>query len=173
MDYGDAWELAWQEHIRQWKPVPGAESYIPGWQLDAEEKILRTRDEQKANPYPPNVEIRLWEQFYRDNWEDNWDWDGQELDYPQNNFPVEVIAREEDEDEGYLYTILEPEEGEIVEGLPRIALMIKDKSHMSDMFLENVFRHEIRIPDSLFPEAWKNKKAAVSMPSKHDVKDEL
>eukprot|EP00977_Amphora_coffeiformis_P014474 scaffold4060_cov190-Amphora_coffeaeformis.AAC.8 len=158
LDYGDAWEEAWQEHVKQWKPVPGAESYVPGWKLDEQEDVLRTMLEQETNPYPDNVEIRCWGQFLNDDWEDDWDWDKQIIQYPQNHHPVAIIHREEDPEVGYVYTIWEPQEGVQYEGLPRKALMIADKPHRSDMFLENAFRHEIRIPDELFPEAWKNKK---------------
>jgi len=162
LDYGDAWEQAWQDHVRNWKPVPGAESYVPGWRLNEQEDILRTVVEQETHPYPDHVEIRCWEQFLTHDWEDDWDWDVQTIEYPNDHYPVQIIRREEDPDVGFVYTIRDPAADAIHEGLPRKALMIADKPHRSDMHLENAFRHEIRIPDSLFPEAWKNKKASTT-----------
>lgn len=40
--------------------------------------------------------------------------------------------------------------------VPRRALKFEDKSYTTDQFLDNAFREYIRIPDELFPEAWKN-----------------
>lgn len=128
--------------------------------------------EEEDNPYPPNVEVHCWEQFLSHNWESDWDWDEQWIDYPQNHWPVTILSREVDEDgeEGdYLYTVFEPEDERTYEGLPRKALVIADKPHTTDMFLNNAFRHHIQIPDSLFPEKWKNNKAS----KENDAHDEL
>jgi len=43
-----------------------------------------------------------------------------------------------------------------VRHVPRRGLKFEDKSYTTDQFLENAFREYIRIPDELFPEAWKN-----------------
>eukprot|EP00531_Pseudo-nitzschia_arenysensis_P005946 CAMPEP_0116124234 /NCGR_PEP_ID=MMETSP0329-20121206/5174_1 /TAXON_ID=697910 /ORGANISM="Pseudo-nitzschia arenysensis, Strain B593" /LENGTH=871 /DNA_ID=CAMNT_0003618205 /DNA_START=253 /DNA_END=2868 /DNA_ORIENTATION=+ len=40
--------------------------------------------------------------------------------------------------------------------VPRRALKFEDKSYTTDQFLDYAFRGYIRIPDELFPEAWKN-----------------
>lgn len=43
----------------------------------------------------------------------------------------------------------------IVTGIPREAIMLKDKAYYhSDQRLPNVFRHEIGIPTEIFPKQW-------------------
>lgn len=43
-----------------------------------------------------------------------------------------------------------------VTNVPRRGLRFEDLSYTTDQFLPNAFRHDIRIPDEIFPEAWKN-----------------
>ena len=43
-----------------------------------------------------------------------------------------------------------------VTNVPRRALKFEDLAYTQDQFLENAFREYIRIPDEIFPEAWKN-----------------
>ncbi len=40
--------------------------------------------------------------------------------------------------------------------VPRRALKFEDRSYTMDQFLDNAFREYIRIPDEIFPDAWKN-----------------
>ena len=40
--------------------------------------------------------------------------------------------------------------------IPRRALKFEDRSYTMDQFLDNAFREYIRIPDEIFPDAWKN-----------------
>ena len=46
--------------------------------------------------------------------------------------------------------------GKLVD-VPRHAFQYRDRPYTTDMFLRNAFRHDIRIPDHLFPEVWKNR----------------
>jgi len=41
--------------------------------------------------------------------------------------------------------------------VPRDAFTYFNRPYTTDMFLANAFRHDIRIPDDLFPEAWRNR----------------
>jgi hypothetical protein len=59
LDYGDEWEEAWQEHVRSWAPVPGAEHYVSAAQLSKETDRLKTEFQQMKDPYPGNVGIKL------------------------------------------------------------------------------------------------------------------
>ena len=61
LDYGDAWEQAWQMHLQSWFPVPDSwSSYKSASVLNHElgSSFLLTEQEQLENPYPPNVELR-------------------------------------------------------------------------------------------------------------------
>jgi hypothetical protein len=44
----------------------------------------------------------------------------------------------------------------IVTHVPREAIRFSDKIYTTDQHLENAFRHEIGIPDGVFPELWKD-----------------
>lgn len=56
IDYGSAWEKAWEEHVRTWSPVAGASDYISATQMNEEQyPIIRTVKEQEEEPYPQSV----------------------------------------------------------------------------------------------------------------------
>jgi hypothetical protein len=42
---------------------------------------------------------------------------------------------------------------------PAVTIDEEDPMSLDDRFLKKEFRHDIRLADDLFPEAWKNKKA--------------
>ena len=44
----------------------------------------------------------------------------------------------------------------IMREIPRRAVEFFDKGYTSDMFLEDVFRHEITLPDYMVPETWRD-----------------
>jgi hypothetical protein len=61
LDYGDAWETAWQEHIGTWKPEHSwAEAYLNAhrWNEMFGETPLRTDEEAVYDPYPTTMQIR-------------------------------------------------------------------------------------------------------------------
>ena len=136
MDYGDEWEQHWQEHVKNWKPVPGAEDYIPAHKLNDEEEYFRTEEEQEENPYPKNVFIGLWEQFIKGRgWKKKWEETG-EIDCPQDLHKVEVVSRYENDEGEYEYDV-QYDGRYTVKGLPQAALKFVDKPHTGDMYLEN------------------------------------
>jgi len=47
-------------------------------------------------------------------------------------------------------------ENHILTYVPRWAIEIRDWFYSKDEFMENSFRHEMMIPDEIFPDAWKN-----------------
>jgi hypothetical protein len=44
----------------------------------------------------------------------------------------------------------------IVKNMPRDALTFTDFAYTTDLHLRGAFRHEMMLPDSLLPEAWRN-----------------
>ena len=44
----------------------------------------------------------------------------------------------------------------VFDDIPQEAIFFQDRPYSTDMFLENAFRHDLRIPDSMFPEKWMN-----------------
>jgi hypothetical protein len=82
----------------------------------------------------------------------------------QNIAPCEVVRRTTDEDDNELYAVVmnvygnlkSKKDNMLVENLPREALWFIDAPYSTDIFLRNAFRHEIGIPDGIFPLAWRN-----------------
>ena len=70
LDYGDEWEAAWKEHVRNWKPLEGAEHYISSYEMEERSEPLRTEFEQMRNPYPSNVNLKFDRAFENPN--GNW-----------------------------------------------------------------------------------------------------
>ena len=57
LDYGEAWQQAWDEHQAKWVPPPGADEYIYPEDMD-DTAPLRTVVEQEKEPYPKSVKVR-------------------------------------------------------------------------------------------------------------------
>lgn len=56
MDYGDAWQQAWDEHVASWESPEDADQYVYPEQMD-DTQTLRTVKEQKDDPYPSSVMV--------------------------------------------------------------------------------------------------------------------
>lgn len=111
--------------------------------------------------------------FYRREWE--------EEDMPDKNkkshkcrvigrYEVSIsfdddLVEEEKEDHPYFYTIELKNvkkkqdkkiihEDHVITDVPYDAILMQNKKYSSDMFLKNAFRHEMRLPDDIFPKAW-------------------
>ena len=85
MDYGDEWQQAWDAHVKKWKPPKDAASYqhlkdyIANYGTNGNKEsgkgttatttkhdiILKTPDEIKSNPYPPNIETMCQESYQK------------------------------------------------------------------------------------------------------------
>lgn len=153
LDYGDEWESAWNEYVKNWKPPEGSETYVSAFALNQSTERLRTEFEQLSNPYPANVELECLDQFFHSGWEQEYK---RNLKLTDERRSVDILRYEETDDGEFFYTVVDHWDDELYEGLPREAFRFVDSPHTTDMFLENAFRHDIGIPESLFPEAWKN-----------------
>ena len=165
LDYGDEWEAAWQEHVTQWKPEPGSDDYLSACEMNRHyNHTFRTEFEQMHDPYPSNLMIKFHKFFIFNDFRAQW--------LHENPYPVQKILSEWYEKKSVqcdvlrrqhvgtrvLYAIaLRANSGwELLENVPQEALFFQDRAYSTDMFLQNAFRHDIRIPDDIFPEKWKN-----------------
>ena len=181
LDYGDSWENAWQDHVTNWKPVEGAESYVSAISLNEEHGQLLTEFEQMKTPYPGNVGLKFdrtferikWRKYFRDGglkefkMEKDGTWTDCEilrykLDELNRTVYTAVVTDESDDDE----------KAKLVKDVPRDAFVFVDRPYTSDMLLPNAFRHYIGIPDDIFPDAWKNLKKESTMTSKEERQEE-
>jgi hypothetical protein len=166
LDYGDEWEQAWQEHVKAWKPVRKAETYISAAQLSEDaSKRLQTVFESVENPYSSSVDLtcnsafrnKMWKKAYhKGNLEKFLENLGGEL------YPCDILRYREKNGKIYYTVALYDEEDDDnifkMEDIPREGIKFIDRPYTTDMFLKNAFRHDIRIPDEIFPKQWLNLK---------------
>ena len=59
LDYGNAWEQAWQEHVEGWNPPMEFHTYVSAHTMNnAATSVLLTEQEAKDHPYPSTLELR-------------------------------------------------------------------------------------------------------------------
>jgi hypothetical protein len=172
LDYGDEWESAWRKHLSQWTPVADASTYVSAVSLESDKTTrLRSVYEELAEKlYPDNVQMMCDTScqseadevmaHYKDGTLEDYLW---ETDAAW--WPCSVLRSQLDEENNgeYLYTIHlfqyengNPSNGFLIENVPREIFHWTDKPGTSDSFLSNAFRHDIRIPDDIFPQSWRN-----------------
>jgi hypothetical protein len=152
IDYGEAWERAWQEHVRTFVP---RENYIPAYELNEMEDIeYRTIDD---DPYELDGV-----QLFCQRWYVQKHVKGVKVD------PQCQILKKLDEDRYMvqLLTITNKEKkvtteyttGGVLWNVPSDAFYFLDMPYMRDHHMFNTFRHPMVLPDDMFPEVWKNNK---------------
>ena len=168
LDYGDAFENAWQEHVATWSPEHAwADIYLDAhdWNERMRDTPLRTYHEAYHDPYPLTMQIRC---HY--NLVDISDWENERWVWSLSNYgyPCDIDARTHDPNTGkYLYTVnitTEPKDRwddtkvkkYVRSDVPREAIRFFDLPYTTDMHLLNAFRHEMILPDEMLPDAWRN-----------------
>ncbi|KAL7564573.1 hypothetical protein ACA910_017921 [Epithemia clementina (nom. ined.)] len=173
LDYGNAWEEAWQNHLKSWKPVKGAENHISKEELDRQmaNHSLRTVFELIENPYPANIVLEC----HRFFWNSTNEWRSKSFKVIESELnqmfrktrrgdwlKCDILRRNHTDGGVEVYDAVPATKGkgkvsyQKQSDLPRIAFRFGEKPYTSDMFLGNAFRHDIGIPDSIFPKAWRN-----------------
>lgn len=167
INYGAQWEQAWTSHLQSWVPPKGYERFIPPQELNADRTSpLRTYHEDKTM-YTDHIDLYC--EFSNNSIEKKkrvWD----EEEFNTNDHKVyRILERtkihEEGEPDYYLYNVdlLVEIDGDVeqfmlytVTNVPRDAISFYYKHYHSDMFVKGAFRHEMMIPDDIFPSAWQN-----------------
>jgi hypothetical protein len=152
MDYGAEWEDAWNEYVRKWKPPVGADEYIHATEW---KEPLLTQEEQQTRPYPSNLHTLCVPNYILDN---N---GGYQFAPPVSSTSERVHCQVINRDPSglsYDVTMLVGDEEVFVRSVTSDGIELVDKARTADWHLPNAFRHEIMIPDDIFPEAWRNKK---------------
>lgn len=175
LDYGDAWEKAWQLHVQNWN-IEGGEDYVSAYMLNQENATnFRTEYQQLEEPYPGNVNIEcdsnIWKRINQTLFEtthtiveldeldhDTW-WICDILRHREVNgttLYTVVVTRPQDEKKKKKDGDKEKEKHLKLTDIPAMAIRFTDRPYTSDMFLEQAFRHSIMIPNELFPDQWMN-----------------
>jgi hypothetical protein len=113
------------------------------------------------NPYPSNVRTTCFYNF-RENQKSPVTWTSPEYEF-RNLYPCQILHRHEND----VYTVVIGKSesilnknkipaNHVVKNVPRHAIRLDDKRQSSDQNMVGAFRHEIHIPDEIFPNAWKD-----------------
>jgi hypothetical protein len=157
MDYGDEWQQAWDAHVASWTPPEGASEYMHSTEWKGP---LLTLAEQEETPYPPNLVTVCKESYSLDPKSETFHWTPIVRNSTHRVF-CDVMDRKEESDGTNLFTVRlnyqEDNEQVVVQHVPIEGIDLMDDLLTQDWHLEGAFRHEIMIPDDMFPESWKNK----------------
>lgn len=194
VNYGIEWERAWTDHLAQWTQPEGSDGYASAEEMNsADHHQVKTADEQAKEPYPRSIMTSCYYEFVNDGSEkvDNsgkyanpreetvWikPFMGLDASVPDYMFlrPCRVVARSDDNE--YMVQILNFDHQHkdqqipdtymlIVNGMPRDALAFSDFAYSTDMHLQEAFRHEMMLPDGLFPNSWRNLRQTVTSSKK-------
>lgn len=178
LDYGVEWQDAWVDHVQNWKPSPDADTYTPSYVMEDVVRTLRLESELADHPYPENVFTSCFYRYSDDKEEaekntgaaavTTFRWNMTRGLFELRNLrPCKILQRQQDPKQGTLFTVrvmnrygltqnerIPKGEMHIVTHVPRRAVRFSDKIYTTDQHLENAFRHEIGIPDAIFPQQW-------------------
>ncbi len=169
INYGKEWEEAWNEHVKNWIPGEVHDKFVPPHALNADQTSpLRTHEEDETMY---GGDINAFCDFSYESISDEHDtWEDDEMhsnEHVVNRIVGRTRIERNLEPDSYLYSlelIVEPYGDEIqeqmmyvVKDVPRHAISFYYKNYRSEMFVENAFRHDIMIDDSMFPAAWRNR----------------
>ena len=166
LDYGEAWETAWQQHVLRWAPTAAELAQQPAAELNQRTLVYPTVFEELRNRTIPNhIEMQCDVAFhkYAQDCARHRE-EGTIGKYLQDTeaswWNCDVLRRNEDDPNQHIYAVYIYGESEtkVVENVTVEGLHFVDRPYTSNTFLRQAFRHDIRIPDSIFPEKWKNRK---------------
>ena len=157
MDYGDEWQAAWDEHVCRWVPPADADTYKHSTEW---KEPLLTLEEQAKTPYPSNLVTVCVESYSYNHVKDEYTWTPVVRNSTDRIF-CDVLDRKSQGGGDYVYTVqykYDKHKTIIVHNVPKEGVQLKDNLFTADWHMEQAFRHEIMIPDDMFPEKWKNRK---------------
>lgn len=140
VDYGKEWEEAWNDHAKAWEPV---KEYISPYDLNKNVDIPLKTHEEDASIYNNIVGLHSDEK----NGE-------REIHRIRARRPAPDI-----QNDGFVYDLEVIGSGNQVKrlkGVPRSQIHFFHRPYKADMFRKESFRHEMIIPDEIFPDAWRN-----------------
>ena len=175
IDYGIEWETAWQEHVRRFDtPRKG---YKPSYELNEiiDLKIPTIFEPIEAQFQGVTTFCRSYffperHKFTPHKFGTSEDDDTSiERHYTcrvlmrhddDNMYTVEIFHRESRMAESDFYESHFDTPEYVLFNVPRDAIFFRDMRYSRDHHQPWVFRHEMRLPDDIFPEVWKNRKRA-------------
>ena len=164
LDYGEEWQAAWDSHLNSFRHVESEERVYYANEFDTNSSIILTQSEQQTGScyymYKEGMHRGYKEgPFYV--WKDS-----KRIFYERNLRPCIVLNRDE-RNEYYTVAMLNrfglsqderiPKgQKHFVTGVPRKAIKFSKKLYTTDQHSLSAFRHEIQIPNSIFPLEWRD-----------------
>ena len=133
LDYGYEWELAWESHIRSWKPPKEGTNFakfVPLTEMKKNNTAFRSAKELRENPYPDNIMTVC--------------------DFRGKEQPCLVLKHVESKSH-----VRDIQSG-ISNSMSNNLISFAMKPYSSDQHLPGAFRHHIGVHDDLWPERWKD-----------------
>lgn len=157
LDYGEEWQRHWDDHVRNWRPPPDADKYVPAVDLNEQEEVIRTVYEGGYDETHMDLKCH---DFYRID-QGLLFYDDDEKMYHcraihrrlvdgEYLYTVEVYTPDATEIESTLFV------DEVLWNVPRDAFEFVDKRYSRDHSQFWSFRHPIGLPDDMLPSAWRD-----------------
>ncbi len=159
LDYGPAWVAAWKQHVAQWKPHD--DPSVTEVELNAKfDSILLTVAEEfssRTTKHPPNVELMCREEYrlmrgLRPS-EKEQHRCRIRLRTDDLRYVAEIVTWVDKKSTEMCFLRVK----EVLWDLPRDAFVFRDMPYTRDHAQYWSFRHELTIPDDLFPAVWRNR----------------
>jgi hypothetical protein len=153
IDFGAAWETAWQEHVKRFVP---RKDYIPAFEMNEMIDIDYRTDEDEDYEVN-NIQLMCADWYIRQFVNDYADGDCEcrvLKKLGNDRYLVQLLAVTVYDVKRY--TEILP--GQILWNVPSDAFIFADLAYTRDHYDLQSFRHAMMIPDDMFPEVWKNNK---------------
>jgi len=169
LDYGNDWDNAWKKHTQQWNArrnnKDGDQYYLETSQSYNNNTELLRAVLHNEKSLPSHLQLMgyyifqktdKWKKYYR-----RWGDDFADLILGDSiSYVCEITKFSQDpkSSEDFRYWARYPEDNETLVQVPLAAFTVTEKPHYHD---EYYFRHDIRIPDDLMPDVWRNKNVQI------------
>ncbi|EEC49901.1 predicted protein [Phaeodactylum tricornutum CCAP 1055/1] len=158
LDYGDEWQDAWDRHVNDWRPPIYETDYTPAYTFDRHDEIYTLED---GDLYPPPyVQVRCYvnedEPGVPD--EDGWyQWTPVENEDLSYTVPCTVLSSDAVNDKEKAYRVqVNANENLKFKAAPWSSITFIDVSYTGNQHLRQGFRHEIKLPDAMVPDCWRD-----------------
>ena len=178
IDYGPEWVQAWEHHVQGFDLTQDWPTRAAAFNANMKEGdyYLTTAEqkEDKEKAYPSNIMTVCYiladeldgeddTQHYIDGktvLRFNAKADPKEVRSGHNLCSCEVMERTPIEEDSlkYEYTVILPKKNEVVKYVPQEYVQFIDKPYTSDLHYDGAFRHQVGIPNDIFPKAWRDLK---------------